>query len=142
MVVSRNALASVTQTLPTDDSELYSLAHNNEPKSHLVTRRKRKSSFDLKRFYKVLHIDPLVTICSSLRDLRTPQAVSLRIPKRSCKIVETGYHVKSLMLRYFFHPNSPIRVYQIQNFLTHFFLRWHPVGVQTWLHLLKTFHRV
>ena len=56
--------------------------------SSTVTRRKRKSSFDLKRFNKVLHTDALVAICSSLRDLGTQQAVSLRIPKRSCKIVE------------------------------------------------------
>ena len=34
------------KTLPNDDSELYSLAH--EPKSHLQTRCKRKSSFDIK----------------------------------------------------------------------------------------------
>ena len=91
MVASRTSLASGTQALPTDDSELYSLSHNNEPKSHLsiVTRRKRKSSFDLKRFNKALHTDALVAICSSLRDLGTQRAVSLRIPKRSCKIVET-----------------------------------------------------
>ena len=71
-----------------DDSELYSLAHNNEPKS-TVTRCKRKSSFDLKCFNKALHTDALVAICSSLRDLGTQQAVSLHIPKWSCKIVET-----------------------------------------------------
>ena len=35
MVASLTSLASGTQALPTDDSELYSLAHNNEPKSHL-----------------------------------------------------------------------------------------------------------
>ena len=40
-----------TQALPTDDSELYSLAYNNEP--------------------KVLHTDAVVAICSSLRDLST-----------------------------------------------------------------------
>ena len=61
----------------------------NPKVSSTVTRRKRKSSFDLKRFNKALHTDALVAICSSLRDLGTQRAVSLRIPKRSCKIVET-----------------------------------------------------
>ena len=49
----------------------------------------RKSSFDLKHFNKALHTDARVAICSSLRDLGTQRVVSLRIPKRSCKIVET-----------------------------------------------------
>ena len=40
-------------------------------------------------FNKALHTDALVVICSSLRDLGTQWAISLRIPKRSCKIVET-----------------------------------------------------
>ena len=83
--MSRTFLASGTQALHTDDSELYSLAHDNKPKS----RRKRKSSFDLKRFNNALHTDALVAICASLRDLGTQRTVSLRIPKRSCKIVET-----------------------------------------------------
>ena len=71
-------------------TEFYSLAHNNEPKSHLQSQdAKEKSSFDLKRFNKALHTDALVAICSSLRTLGTQRAVGLRIPKRSCKIVET-----------------------------------------------------
>ena len=49
----------------------------------------KKIIFDLKRFNKALHTDALVAICSSLRDLGTQWAVSLHIPKRSCKIVET-----------------------------------------------------
>ena len=56
--------------------------------SSTVTRRKRKSSFDLKRFNKALHTDALVVICSSLRDFGTQRAVNWRIPKRSCKIVK------------------------------------------------------
>ena len=34
-LLADDSTASGTQALPTDDSELYSLAHNNEPKSHL-----------------------------------------------------------------------------------------------------------
>ena len=37
----------------------------------------------------MLYTDALVAICSSLRDFGTQQAVSLCIPKRSCKVVET-----------------------------------------------------
>ena len=102
-VVSQN---TVTKTLPADgcvlnffglgdpgpthDSELYPLAHTNEAKSHLQSQdAKEKSSFDLKHFNMALHTDALVAICSSLRDLRTQWAVSLPIPKRSYKIVET-----------------------------------------------------
>ena len=48
----------------------------------------KKIIFDLKRFDKALHTDALGVICSSLRDLGTKVAVSLRIPKQSCKIVE------------------------------------------------------
>ena len=51
------------------------------PGSSTVTRCKRKSSFDIKRFNKGLHTDALVAIYSSLRDLGTQQAFSLRIPK-------------------------------------------------------------
>ena len=40
-----NSLASGTQALLTDDSELYSLAHINEPKSHLQLQDERKISF-------------------------------------------------------------------------------------------------
>ena len=58
------ASVSGTQALPTDDSELYSLAHDNEQVSSTVTRRERKSIFDIKRFNKVLHTDALVAICS------------------------------------------------------------------------------
>ena len=58
--------------------------------SSTVTRRKRKSSSsDLNRFNSALHTDALVAICSLLRDFGTQWAVSLRIPKQSCKIVET-----------------------------------------------------
>ena len=45
--------------------------------------------FRIKRFNKALHTDALVSICSSLRDSGTQRAVSLRIPKRSCNVVET-----------------------------------------------------
>ena len=79
-----------SQALPTDDSALYYLARNNEPKCHLQSPdAKKKSSFDLKRFNKELHTDALVAFCSLLRDLGTQLAVSLGIPKRSCKIAET-----------------------------------------------------
>ena len=91
MVVSWTwTLASGTQVLPTDYSVLYSLAHNNETKSHLQSPdAKEKSSSDLKRFNKELRIDALVAICSSLRDLEIQQAASLCITKLSCKIDET-----------------------------------------------------
>ena len=86
------SLASETPVLHSDNFELYSLAHNNAPRSHLqctVTRRERKSSsFDLNRFNNVLYTDALVAICSSLRDFGTQRAVSLCIPKRSCKVVK------------------------------------------------------
>ena len=49
----------------------------------------KKIIFWLKHFNKALHTDALVAFCSLLRDLGTQRAVSLRIPKRSCKIVET-----------------------------------------------------
>ena len=139
MVASWTSLASGTQALPTDDSNLYSLAHNNEPKSHLQSPDAKKSSFDLQRFNKALHTDALVAICSSLRDLGTQQAVSLRIPHRSCKIVETvpcempsACAISSTWIQSIPDPE-----------LSYTFLRrWHPVGVQTWLHLLKTLYRV
>ena len=74
----------------TDDPELNSLANNNEPKSHLQSPdAKENLSFGLKCFNKALHTNALVSICSSLRDLGTQRAVSLRLPKRSCKVVET-----------------------------------------------------
>ena len=40
--------------------------------------QKKKLSFDLERFNKALHTDALVAISSSLRDLGTQRAVSLR----------------------------------------------------------------
>ena len=48
----------------------------------------KKIIFDLKRLNKALHTDALVAICSSPKDLGTQRTVSLRIPKRSYKIVE------------------------------------------------------
>ena len=101
------SLASGTQALPTDDSELYSLVHNNEPKSHLQSPdAKKKSYFDLKRFNKALLTDALVAICSSLRDLGTQQGVSLRIPKRSCKIVEMLSCEMPMPVLFFMPPTS------------------------------------
>ena len=100
MDVSCTSFASETKALPTDDSELYSPAHYNEPKSHLQSPDERKSSFDLKRFNNALHTDALLAICSSLRDLGTQRAVRLRIPNRPCKIVK-GYHVKCPMPVFF-----------------------------------------
>ena len=78
MVVS-NFFGLGDPALPTDDSELYSLAHNNEPNSHLQSPGAKKS-FDLKRFNKAMHTDAVVAICLSLRNLRIQRAVSLRIP--------------------------------------------------------------
>ena len=49
----------------------------------------KSSSFDLNRFNNALYTDALVAICSSLRDFGTQRAISLCIPKRSCKVVET-----------------------------------------------------
>ena len=89
LFVSWIFLASGFQALPTDDSELYSVAHKNEPESHLQSPDAKNLPFDLKCFNNTLHSDALVAICSSLRALGTQRAVSLRIPKRSCKIVET-----------------------------------------------------
>ena len=58
--------------------------------SSIVTRHERESSsFDLNHFNNALYIDALVAICTSLRHFGTQWAVSLCIPKRSCKVVET-----------------------------------------------------
>ena len=101
----------------------------------------QKSSFDLKRFIKALHTDAPVAVCLSPRDLGTQRAVSLRIPKRSCKIVETlpcempnACAISSTWIRLSQYTRSRISYT--------FFRRWHQVGVQTWLHLLKTFYHV
>ena len=99
-----------TQALPTDDSELYSLAHDNEPKSHLQSpcRRKRKSSFNLNRFNKALHTEALVAICSPLRDLGAQRAVSfaylndhVRLLKYTCTRALTFVHISSLVASVF-----------------------------------------
>ena len=109
MVGSSTSLASGTKALPTDDSELYSLAHNNEPKSHLQSpdakknKQKKQNIFDLKRFNKALHTDALVAICSSLRDVGTQRAVSLRIPNDHVRLLKR-YHVKCLMPALFLPP--------------------------------------
>ena len=110
-------MAFGTQVLSTDDSEFYSLAHNNEPKSHLQSPDAKNH---LLTFNKVLHTDALVAIFSSLRDLGTHRAVSLRILKRSYLLKR--YHVKCLMPALFLPPESPVRVIKFPNFLTHFFL--------------------
>ena len=52
-------------------------------------RERKSSSFDLNRFNNALYTDALVAICSSLRDFGTQRAVSLCIPKRLRKVVET-----------------------------------------------------
>ena len=85
MVASWTSLASGTQALPTDDSELYSLPHNNEPKSHLQSPDAKENHL----LTQNASTRRCILICSSLWDLGTQRAVSLRIPKRSCKIVET-----------------------------------------------------
>ena len=65
---------------PLTTLELFSLAHKNEPKSHLQSPDAKEN--------QALHTDALITICLRPRDLETQRAVSLHIPKRSCKIVE------------------------------------------------------
>ena len=102
-------MASGTQFLLTNDSELYSRAHNNERKSHrfslkfkvfkvpsvaqtcsIVPQQVSSTKENhLKRFNKTLHTDALVTISSSLRHLGIQRTVSLRIPKQSCRSIET-----------------------------------------------------
>ena len=66
----------------------------------------KSSSFDLNPFNNGLHTDALVVICLSLRDFGTQQAISLRIPKGSCKIVETlpcemcnAFTISSILIR-------------------------------------------
>ena len=72
----------------------------------------RKSSFNIKCFSKALHTDALVR--SSLRNLGSQLAVSLRIPKRSCKIVEmppcdTRIHLSGYTrFRIFLHISSSV----------------------------------
>jgi hypothetical protein len=48
---------------PTDDSKLYSLAHNNEAKFYLltVTRHSTKHYFDPQHFNMALHTDAMFT---------------------------------------------------------------------------------
>ena len=90
MVVSLTSLAALIKALSNESSELYSLAHYNEAKSHLQSPDATDTNyFYLKHFNKALHTNALFAICSSLRNLVTPRAFSFRIPKRSCKIVET-----------------------------------------------------
>ena len=100
-----------------------------------ITRRTRKSSFDLKRFNKALHTDTLAAICSSLRDLGTQRAVSLCIPEPSCKIIKR-YHVKCLMPALFLLPAFANQSIPDPKLSVTFLRWWHPVGVHTWLHLL------
>ena len=121
--------------------ELYSLAHNNEPKSHLQSPDAKQIIFWPKTLQKALHTDALVAICSSLRDLGTKRAVSLRISKRSCKIVKTlPCEMPNPAL--FLPPEFAYQSIPDPELSYIFLRRWHPVGVQTWLHLLKTFYRV
>ena len=52
------------------------------------------------------------------------------------------YHVKCLMPALFLPPELAYQSIPDPNLSYTVLLRWHPVGVQTWYHLLKTFHRV
>ena len=141
MIVSWTSLASGTQALPTDDSELYSLAHNNEPVLSTVTRCKRKSSFDLKRFNKALHTDALVAICSSLRDLGTQRLLACVYLNDHVRLLKR-YHVKCLMPALFLPPEFAHQSIPDPELPYTFHRQWHPVGVQPWLHLLKMFYCV
>ena len=129
------SLASETPALHSGNFELYSLAHNNGTRSHL--RERKSSSFDLNRFNNALYTDAVVAICSSLRDFGTQRAVSLCIPKRSCKVVETlpremcnAFAISSILIT----PDPVL--------CCTFLHRWHLMGVLTWFRLLKTFYRV
>ena len=107
----------------------------------LIYRCNRKASFDLKCFNKALHTDAVVAICSSLRDLGTQRAVSLRIPKNHVRLLKR-YHVKCLMPALFLLPEFAYQSISDPDFFYTFLRRLQPVGVQTLLHLLKTFYRV
>ena len=66
---AEGCVLNLTRALPIGDFELYSLAQNNGPKSHLLPQGLRKvSSIDLNRLSKALQTDALVAICSSLSD--------------------------------------------------------------------------
>ena len=113
-----------------------------DPVSSTVTRRERKSSsFDLNRFNNVLYTDALVAICSSLRDFGTQRAVSLCLPKRSCKVVET---LPCEMCNAFAISFTLIHLsdYTRSRTLLRISSSVHLMGVQTWFHLLKTFYCV
>ena len=77
-----------------------------------------------KPLHNALHSDALVAICSSLRDFGTQWAVSLRIPKRSRKIVET---LPCEMCNAFDISSTLIRLSEY--FVTYFFISgiwWRP----------------
>ena len=112
------------------DFELYSLAHNNGPRSHLQSPDVKGDdlSFDLNRFNNALYTDALVAICSLLRDFGIQRAVSLCIPKRSCKVVEmlqcemcNAFTIFSTLIQ---STPDPVLCYT-------FLHRWHLMGVQT-----------
>ena len=132
ITLRRTYFASGTQALPTDDSELYSLAHNNEPKSHLQSPdAKGKSSFDLKRFNKALHTDALVAIHSSLRDLGAQRFASLIMLINEHVRLFKGFRMKCLMPALFLPPEFAYQRIPDPELSYTFIRRWHSVAVQS-----------
>ena len=127
---------------PTDDSELYSLANNNEPKSHLQSPDAKENHLltwnaSTRRCILMLwlpfaHRQGIwgpngLLACAYLTD-------HVRLLKR--------YHVKCLTPALFLPPKFACQSIPDPELSYIFLRRWHPVGVQTWLHHLKTFYRV
>ena len=101
----------------------------------------KKISFDLKGFNKALHTNALVAICSSLRDLGTQQLLACAYLNDHVRLLKC-YHVKCLMPVLFLPPEFAYQSISDPELSYTFLRRWHPAGVQTSLHLLKTFYRV
>ena len=109
--------------------------------SLIHSHQTQNMTFDLKRFNKALHSDALVAICSSLRDLGTQRTVACAYLNDHVRLLKR-YYVKCLMPALFLPPKFVYQSIPDPKLSYTFLRRWHPVGVQTWLHLLKTFYRV
>ena len=101
----------------------------------------KKISFDLKCFNKALHTDALVAICSSLRISGPNGLLACAYLNDHVRLLKR-YHVKCLMPALFLPPEFAYQSIPDPELSYTFLRRWHPVGVQTWLHLLKTVYRV
>ena len=133
MVVSRTSLASGTQgPLKT---ELYSLGHNNEPKSHLQSPDAKESHLLTN---KALNTDAVVAFAHRKGILGPKGLLSCTYLNDHVRLWKRDYS-KCPMPVLFIPPEFAYQSLPDPE-LSYTFLRlWHPAGVQTGVHLLKTF---